>query len=366
MRSWAVPKGPSLDPAVKRFAVQVGDHDLAHNAFEGPLGSGGVVVWDRGLYEQGGRVAWPEALERGHAVFVLRGEKLRGGWVLQRTGGGAKPQWLLLKRRDEHARPGSDVVAEQPASVVSGRTLDELLGSSLGPRAFRRSASTTLVLQLPVDGRLQAGWRGARAPRPRRPAPAPARGGGGRRADGVPFPAADGAGPGRRRPHARGVHRHGPAARDVREPARHVQPPAARRERPGRPARPLLQAGTARAPGRADVGAHAEGRRDDRPGRLRGPVRHRRHAGGHDVGRGLRGLAGPALPHGRPAPDGGGAAELVHRPGHRGREPQGRRGAGRRHGLHRRRAARPARGGGRQEPGGRTGAARHRRLHRRA
>jgi DNA ligase D-like protein (predicted 3'-phosphoesterase) len=128
MRSWAVPKGPSLDPAAKRLAVQVEDHGLDHNAFEGASGAGGVIVWDRGPYEQGGRVAWPEALERGHAVFVLHGQKLRGGFVLQRTGPpGIKSQWLLLKRRDEHARPGSDVVAEQPASVESGRTLDDLL-----------------------------------------------------------------------------------------------------------------------------------------------------------------------------------------------------------------------------------------------
>ena len=128
MRSWAVPKGPSLDPSVKRLAVQVEDHSLAHNAFEGASGRGGVIVWDRGSYEQGGRVAWPEALQRGHAVFVLHGEKLRGGFALQRTGdGGEKSQWLLIKRRDELARPGSDVVAEQPASVLSGLTLDELL-----------------------------------------------------------------------------------------------------------------------------------------------------------------------------------------------------------------------------------------------
>jgi DNA ligase D-like protein (predicted 3'-phosphoesterase) len=126
MRSWAVPKGPSLDPATKRLAVQVEDHDLQHNDFEGPLGKGGVIVWDRGTYEQGGRVPWPEALERGHAVFVLHGEKLRGGFALQRTRPGAKPQWLLIKRRDDDARPGSDVVAERPESVVSGRTLDEI------------------------------------------------------------------------------------------------------------------------------------------------------------------------------------------------------------------------------------------------
>jgi DNA ligase D-like protein (predicted 3'-phosphoesterase) len=146
MRSWAVPKGPSLNPAQKRLAVQVEDHALGHNTFEGATGAGGVIVWDRGSYEQGGRVAWPEALERGHAVFVLHGHKLEGGFALQRTrpaggaaasiaaGSGGVPgqagrgsQWLLVKRRDEHARFGSDVVAEEPASVLSGRTLDELL-----------------------------------------------------------------------------------------------------------------------------------------------------------------------------------------------------------------------------------------------
>ncbi len=128
MRSWAVPKGPSLDPAVKRMAIEMEDHSLDHNDFEGVIGDGGVIVWDRGTYEQGGRVPWPEAIERGHAVFVLHGEKLRGGFALQRTQrGGAKPQWLLIKRRDDEARPGSDVAAEHPQSVASGRTLRELL-----------------------------------------------------------------------------------------------------------------------------------------------------------------------------------------------------------------------------------------------
>jgi DNA ligase D-like protein (predicted 3'-phosphoesterase) len=127
MRSWALPKGPSLDPAAKRLAVQVEDHELAHNTFEGASHGGAVIVWDRGTYEQGGRVPWPQALERGHAVFVLHGEKLRGGFALQRTRPGSKPQWLLIKRRDELAQPGSDVVAEHPRSVLSGRTLEELL-----------------------------------------------------------------------------------------------------------------------------------------------------------------------------------------------------------------------------------------------
>jgi DNA ligase D-like protein (predicted 3'-phosphoesterase) len=127
MRSWAVPKGPSMDPAVKRLAVEVEDHSLSYNDFEGAIDGGHVIVWDRGDYEQGGRVPWPEALERGHAVFVLHGEKLRGGFALQRTRLGKKPQWLLIKRRDEEARPGTDVVAEQPSSVLSGKTLDDVL-----------------------------------------------------------------------------------------------------------------------------------------------------------------------------------------------------------------------------------------------
>jgi DNA ligase D-like protein (predicted 3'-phosphoesterase) len=135
MRSWAVPKGPSMDPSAKRLAVQVEDHEVAHNDFEGRTGGGGVIVWDRGPYEQGGRVPWPEALERGHAVFVLNGQKLRGGFALQRTRDGAKPQWLLIKRRDEHARPGSDIVAEEPQSVESGLTLQELLAGQDRKRA---------------------------------------------------------------------------------------------------------------------------------------------------------------------------------------------------------------------------------------
>ena len=110
-RSWAVPKGPSTDPRDKRLAMAVEDHALSWGDFEGLIeegqyGAGPVIVWDRGSYEQGGRVPWPEALDRGHAVFVLHGEKLEGGFALQRTRGGEKPQWLLIKRRDEFARSG--------------------------------------------------------------------------------------------------------------------------------------------------------------------------------------------------------------------------------------------------------------------
>jgi DNA ligase D-like protein (predicted 3'-phosphoesterase) len=119
MRSWAIPKGPSLDPAVKRFAVEVAGHDTEHNTFEevlgGRQGASPALLWDSGTYEQGGRVAWPQALSRGHAVFVLHGEKLCGGFALQRTRPGPRAQWLLIKRRDEYAQPGSDILAERPA-----------------------------------------------------------------------------------------------------------------------------------------------------------------------------------------------------------------------------------------------------------
>jgi acylphosphatase len=100
MRAWAVPKGSSMDSAAKRLALELPTDPGVPGAGE---------RWDEGLYEQGGRVPWPEALDRGHAVFVLHGERLRGGFALQRTGrpgAAGAPQWLLVKRRDEHARPG--------------------------------------------------------------------------------------------------------------------------------------------------------------------------------------------------------------------------------------------------------------------
>ena len=86
-----------------------------------------MIVWDHGSYEQGGRVAWPEALERGHAVFVLHGEKLRGGFALQRTRRRGEAAVAADQAPRRAARPGSDVAAERPASVLSGRTLEELL-----------------------------------------------------------------------------------------------------------------------------------------------------------------------------------------------------------------------------------------------
>lgn len=95
-RSWAVPKGPSTDPAVKRLAVQVGDHGLEHLDRDDAT----TDIWDTGDYESlGGPMA--EQLQAGHAKFRLDGTRLQGGWTLQRTDDGPKPQWLLIKRKDD-------------------------------------------------------------------------------------------------------------------------------------------------------------------------------------------------------------------------------------------------------------------------
>jgi len=130
LKSWAVPKGLSTDPREKRLAVQVEDHALDYADFEGAIGSGygagRVIVWDRGTWRSltDGPVA--AALERGHLSVWLEGEKLRGGWTLQRTHGGAKPQWLVIKRRDEGADARRNPVKTQRESVLSGRTIDEI------------------------------------------------------------------------------------------------------------------------------------------------------------------------------------------------------------------------------------------------
>jgi DNA ligase D-like protein (predicted 3'-phosphoesterase) len=130
LRSWAVPKGPSMNPADKRLAVEVEDHSISWGSFEGRIGEGygegAVIVWDRGTYEGLDEVPMEEALARGKASFRLHGEKLHGGFTLVRTRGSArKPQWLLIKKRDGEA-DGEGPVGDRPESVVSGKTLDEL------------------------------------------------------------------------------------------------------------------------------------------------------------------------------------------------------------------------------------------------
>lgn len=151
MKSWAVPKGPSLDPSVKRLAMEVEDHPIEYNKFEGTIpqgeyGGGTVMLWDRGTYSYGGTNADPvEGLRRGYEKgdfkFVLNGKRLKGSWALvrMRNDRPGKPQWLLIKHNDEHAVPGSDVAAEHQTSVATSRTMDEIAeGKSRVWRSNRR------------------------------------------------------------------------------------------------------------------------------------------------------------------------------------------------------------------------------------
>jgi DNA ligase D-like protein (predicted 3'-phosphoesterase) len=121
LRSWAVPKGPSLDPSIRRLAVPVEDHSMSAGDFEGvhagqARGTGAVIIWDEGTAEI-------VRDEPGHLSFVLQGRKLSGRFALTRTG---DSRWIMIKARDDDARPGSDIVAERPESVRSGRTWQEL------------------------------------------------------------------------------------------------------------------------------------------------------------------------------------------------------------------------------------------------
>jgi len=130
LASWAVPKGPSADPRDKRLAMQVEDHPLDYGDFEGVIGpgygAGAVIVWDTGEYDNLRDEPMTKGIENGHVSFALRGRKLQGGWSLRLIRGGEKPQWLLVKRRDDHADARRNPVSTQPESVLSGKTIEEL------------------------------------------------------------------------------------------------------------------------------------------------------------------------------------------------------------------------------------------------
>jgi bifunctional non-homologous end joining protein LigD len=126
LKSWAVPKGPSLDPKVKRLAMQVEDHPVDYAKFEGVIpegeyGGGTVMVWDFGTYEPETENV-SEALRKGELKFTLNGEKLKGGWVLVRTNG---RQWLLMKHRDYYTTE-EEVTEIAPASILTRRMLAEI------------------------------------------------------------------------------------------------------------------------------------------------------------------------------------------------------------------------------------------------
>jgi bifunctional non-homologous end joining protein LigD len=150
LASWAVPKGPSYDPKERRLAVQTEDHPLEYGRFEGRIpdgqyGAGDSLIWDRGTYETDPPGQASAMRKKGHIVFELDGDKLKGRWHLVRTRWeeGAKSQWLLFKSaKDPHARANYDVVAERPESVVSGKRVTRG-PSRKGARSSR--GSTALV-----------------------------------------------------------------------------------------------------------------------------------------------------------------------------------------------------------------------------
>ena len=150
MKSWAVTRGPSLVPGDKRLAVQVEDHPIAYNQFEGMIpegeyGGGTVMIWDRGRWQPEGDPH--KGLAKGHLSFTLDGEKLSGGWHLvrmHRRTGEKRDNWLLIKQHDEAERSArdKDILQEEPLSVVTGRTMDEIAN---GPKKEWRSNKPTAI-----------------------------------------------------------------------------------------------------------------------------------------------------------------------------------------------------------------------------
>jgi DNA ligase D-like protein (predicted 3'-phosphoesterase) len=138
LKSWAVPKGPSMDPRDKRLAIRVEDHPFDYAEFEGVIpegqyGAGAVIVWDIGPYRNrtrrdGREVPMERALEDGHVVVELHGRKLRGAFALTRTDTDerGRERWLLVKKKDAEAEPGRDPVSLGPESVLSGRTVEQV------------------------------------------------------------------------------------------------------------------------------------------------------------------------------------------------------------------------------------------------
>jgi DNA ligase D-like protein (predicted 3'-phosphoesterase) len=136
LASWAVPKGPSLNPSDKRMAMRTEDHPLEYADFEGTIpegqyGTGPVIVWDRGTFRntserRGQEISIEKGIESGHASVWLDGQKLAGGFALARVAKGKRERWLLVKKADEQADRRRKPVRSDPRSVISGRTVDEV------------------------------------------------------------------------------------------------------------------------------------------------------------------------------------------------------------------------------------------------
>jgi bifunctional non-homologous end joining protein LigD len=149
LKSWAVPKGPSLDPAQKRLAVQVEDHPIEYGDFEGTIpqgeyGGGTVMVWDRGTWVPEGEDDPETQYREGRLKFSLKGEKLRGSWALVRTarGDARKPQWLLIKHRDSAATPEAkhEIIETETTSAKTGRSLEEIAQGAPAHKNGRRGS----------------------------------------------------------------------------------------------------------------------------------------------------------------------------------------------------------------------------------
>jgi DNA ligase D-like protein (predicted 3'-phosphoesterase) len=148
LASWAVPKGPSLDPRDKRLAMRTEDHPMDYIEFEGVIpkgeyGGGPVIVWDRGVYENishtrsGREMTMEEALEKGDIKVFLLGEKVKGPYALVRTSDpGEREQWLLIKKKGEGADARRRPVSSQPESVLTGRTIEEVLKEEGAPAGY--------------------------------------------------------------------------------------------------------------------------------------------------------------------------------------------------------------------------------------
>ncbi len=146
LKSWAVPKGPTLDPSVKHFAAHVEDHPVDYGDFEGNIpagnyGAGSVMLWDAGSYELLGDLSGDEQLKKGDLKFRLHGQKLNGDYALvHMKGRGSKGnEWLLIKKRDEFAQEGWDV-EEHAWSVISGRTQEEIANNLPARKSKRKTA----------------------------------------------------------------------------------------------------------------------------------------------------------------------------------------------------------------------------------
>jgi DNA ligase D-like protein (predicted 3'-phosphoesterase) len=150
LASWAVPKGPSLDPRDKRLAMRTEDHPLEYLEWEGVIaegeyGAGPMIVWDRGVFQnisetrRGESMELSEAIEKGDVKIFMLGEKIKGAYALVRTGPpSSREKWLLIKKRDEGADARRKPTSSQPESVLSGRTIEQVLEEEAEPGQFAR------------------------------------------------------------------------------------------------------------------------------------------------------------------------------------------------------------------------------------